>query len=163
LIGIAAMPARSKDAVTIERIASDSRVQAALASLETNADWITDEQVRLTEIPAPSFAEGHRAEALRHMLMSIGWKTEIDSAGNVVSERAGNGSAKDVVLIAAHIDTVFPQGTRVRVKRRGTRLEAPGIADNGAGIAALMGLARAVSDANVQTEATLVFAGDTGE
>ena len=49
------------------------------------------------------------------------------------------------------------------VKRRGTRLEAPGIADNGAGIAALMGLARAVSDADVQTEATLVFAGDTGE
>jgi tripeptide aminopeptidase len=97
------------------------------------------------------------------MLASIGWKTEIDSAGNVVSERAGNGSANDVVLIAAHIDTVFPQGTRVRVKRKGTRLEAPGIADNGAGIAALVGLARAVSDANVQTEATLVFAGDTGE
>jgi tripeptide aminopeptidase len=162
-IGMAAMPARTKDAVSIERIAQDSRVQAALASFEKNAEWITDEQVRLTEIPAPSFAEGHRAEALRHMLTSVGWKTEIDSAGNVVSERAGNGSAKDVVLIAAHIDTVFPQGTRVRVKRKGTRLEAPGIADNGAGIAALVGLARAVSDANVQTEATLVFAGDTGE
>jgi len=163
LIGMAAKPVRSKDAVTIERIAHDARVQAALASLEKNADWITDEQVRLTEIPAPSFAEGHRAEALRHMLTSVGWKTEIDSAGNVVGERAGSGSAKDVVLVAAHIDTVFPQGTRVRVKRRGTRLEAPGIADNGAGIAALVGLARAVSDANVQTEATLVFAGDTGE
>ena len=157
------MPARTKDAVTIERIAQNSRVQAALASLEKNADWITDEQVRLTEIPAPPFAEGHRAEALRHMLASIGWKTEIDSAGNVVSERAGNASANDVVLIAAHIDTVFPHGTRVRVKRRGSRLEAPGIADNGAGIAALVGLARAVSDGNVQTEATLVFAGDTGE
>jgi len=157
------MPARTKDAVTIERIAQNPRVQQALASFEKNSEWITDEQVRLTEIPAPSFAESHRAEALQKLLTLAGWKTEIDSAGNVVSERAGNGSAKDVVLIAAHIDTVFPHGTRIRVKRKGTRLEAPGIADNGAGVAALIGMARAVSDANVQTEATLVFAGDTGE
>jgi tripeptide aminopeptidase len=65
--------------------------------------------------------------------------------------------------VAAHIDTVFPADTDVRVKRSGTRLLAPGISDNGAGIAALAGLARALSESRVRTTKTIVLAGDVGE
>jgi len=80
----------------------------------------------------------------------------------VVAERPGNGR-KDVVLISAHLDTVFPPGAPVKVKRDGRRLSGPGISDNGAGLAALLCLARALHLAKVPTQSALVFAANTGE
>jgi acetylornithine deacetylase/succinyl-diaminopimelate desuccinylase-like protein len=68
-----------------------------------------------------------------------------------------------VVLLAAHLDTVFPAETNVRVRRDGKRLLAPGISDNGSGLAALVAVARAFVESSVRTEATIVFAGDVGE
>jgi acetylornithine deacetylase/succinyl-diaminopimelate desuccinylase-like protein len=68
-----------------------------------------------------------------------------------------------VVLLAAHLDTVFAAGTDVRVKRDGSRLTAPGIADNSAGLAALAALARALNEANVRTKSSIILAGDVGE
>jgi len=86
----------------------------------------------------------------------------VDKIGNVIGERPGL-SPKDVVLLVAHLDTVFPHGTNVTVKRNASRLEAPGIADNGAGLAALVGVSRALLEGRVRTTKTLVFAGDVGE
>ena len=68
-----------------------------------------------------------------------------------------------MILLAAHLDTVFPASTDVHVKRNGTRILAPGISDNGAGLAALVGLARALSESRIRTEKTIVLAGDVGE
>ena len=70
---------------------------------------------------------------------------------------------KSVVLLAAHLDTVFPSGTDVHVKRVGSRLLAPGISDNGAGLAALVGLAQALAESHIRTTQTIVLAGDVGE
>jgi tripeptide aminopeptidase len=159
-----ALSARATDTASIEPLAQDPRVAHALDWFESSAGWITLQQIQLTEIPAPPFGESRRGELLRKLFESAGLTAHVDSAGNVIGERPGNGAlAKDVVLLAAHLDTVFPAGTDVKVKRSGARLEAPGIADNGAGLAAILAVARALGDSHLNTGLTLVFAGDTGE
>ena len=80
----------------------------------------------------------------------------------MIAERPG-ADPNSIILLAAHLDTVFPAGTEVRVKKNGNRLVGPGIADNGAGLAALIGVARALSEGRVRTNKTIIFAGDVGE
>lgn len=146
----------------VAKLAEDSRCARALVWIERNCSWVTDQQIRLTEIPAPEFQESRRAEALKTLLAASGFKVRIDSVGNVVAERAG--ADKDsVVLFAAHLDTVFPANTNVTVTREGRRLIAPGISDNGAGVATLVGLAQALFESRIRTEKTIVLAGDVGE
>jgi acetylornithine deacetylase/succinyl-diaminopimelate desuccinylase-like protein len=144
------------------RFAEDPRCSRALAWIDRNCSWVTEQQIRLTQIPAPEFRESQRAEALKVLFAESGFSVRIDCAGNVVAERPGSNN-NSVVLFAAHIDTVFPEDTDVSVRRASRRLIAPGISDNGAGIAALVGLARALSESGVQTEKTIVLAGDVGE
>jgi acetylornithine deacetylase/succinyl-diaminopimelate desuccinylase-like protein len=158
---MAALSARATED-PLARLAEDPRCARGLVWIDKNSSWVTDQQIRLTEIPAPEFDEARRAEALKELFAASGFKVSIDRTGNVVAERAGSDSA-GVVLLAAHIDTVFPAGTDVRVKRSGSRLVAPGISDNGAGMAALAGLARALVESRVRTAKTIVLAGDVGE
>lgn len=146
---------------TVERLARLPGVARALAWLEHNAGWVTAEQVRLTEIPAPTFHEAERAAALRELFTGFGLETEIDAVGNVIATRPGR--EEGIVLVAAHMDTVFPPGTAIAVRREGQRLYAPGISDNGTGVASLVALARAVSEAGMRTRRTLLFAGNVGE
>ena len=146
----------------LSKLADDPRVVRGLAWIDKNSSWVTDQQIRLTEIPAPEFEEASRGAALKELFTASGLDVRVDKTGNVIGERAGSDS-KGVILIAAHLDTVFPAGTDVRVKRAGARLLAPGISDNGAGLAALAGLARALSESRIRTEKTIVLAGDVGE
>ena len=142
-------------------LTSDPRVSRMLKHLEENADAITEEQVRITEVPAPSFQEKERAAYIAKLLGAAGLRVETDAAGNVIGEQPG--SKPGAVLLAAHLDTVFPAGTDVRVKREGGRLLAPGISDNGTGLAALVGIARALRDAKIKTSYTILFVADVGE
>lgn len=147
---------------SIGKLAEDARCASGLRWLEKNSAWITDQQVRLTEIPAPEFDEGARGKALGELLAASGLAVRTDKLGNVIGERPGLES-KSVILVVAHLDTVFPAGTDVRVKRDGKRLMAPGISDNGAGLAALAGVARALFESRMSTTKTVVFSGDVGE
>src|SRR5256886_16894599 len=70
---------------------------------------------------------------------------------------------KEIVVVSAHLDTVFPPDTDVKVHRDGSRMTAPGISDNGSGVAALLALARAVQSARVKPQRTILFVGDVGE
>ncbi len=148
--------------VSIEQIAANPRVAKALVWLEENTKWVLEQQIRITETPAPPFEEKLRGKLVARILESFGMKTRQDATGNVIAERPG-GNKKDVVLVAAHLDTVFPAGTDVRVLRKGNRLEAPGISDNGAGLAAVIAVARAIQESMVRPEASIVFAADVGE
>ncbi len=143
-------------------ITADARVQQALARITADASATTDEQVRITEIPAPPFHEAARGEYVSKLLAAAGLQVHTDGVGNVIGERAGK-SKTDIVVIAAHLDTVFPPNTNVRVKRDGGRLYAPGISDNGTGLAALVALARAMRDAKIETRSTILFVADVGE
>ena len=147
---------------SIEKLAVAPDCARGLDWIGKNADWVTEQQVRLTEIPAPEFNEGPRAEFVKKLLESTGLKARIDKTGNVIAERPGSDS-NSVILLAAHLDTVFPASIDVKVKRDGNRLNAPGIADNGAGLAALVALARALSESRIRTTKTIVLAADVGE
>jgi tripeptide aminopeptidase len=103
---------------------------------------------------------------VRGLLKDAGWRTEIDAAGNVVAgaPAAGRGNAsRNFVLVSAHLDTALTPSGAVRVRRAGTRLEAPGITDNGAGLAALVAVASAFRAANLATRIPVVFAANVGE
>ena len=146
----------------VTKLADDPRCARGLAWIDNNSAWVTDQQIRLTEIPAPEFKEARRGAALKELLAASGLQVRTDKTGNVIGERSGS-DAKSAILVAAHLDTVFPANTEVHVKRKDTRLFAPGISDNGAGLAALVGLARALSESRLHTEKTIILAGDVGE
>jgi tripeptide aminopeptidase len=138
------------------------QVRAALDWLGKNLSWVTEEQVHLTEIPAPSFQEEKRAEAIKAVLAGEGLSLHVDKMGNVIGELRG-AREDEAVLLTAHLDTVFPGGTDVQVRREGERLMAPGISDNGTGLAGLLAVARAIHAAKIKPERTILFAANVGE
>lgn len=144
------------------RLSDNARVRAALEWFTPNLVWLNDQQTRLTEIPAPPFQEEQRAAAVKELLAETGLAVHVDKMGNVIGELRG-ANEREIVLVSAHLDTVFPAGTDVKVRHEGNRMIAPGISDNGTGIAALMGLARALQFAHVKPQRTILFAGDVGE
>lgn len=91
--------------------------------------------IRITETPAPTFAEHERGDLIERLLRETGAAVERDPVGNVVAHVGGTGPK---VVVAAHLDTVFPAGTDVSVRREGDRLKAPGIGDNSASLAVLV-------------------------
>ena len=106
---------------------TDPRVIRVLEILRGSANATTEEQIRITEIPAPPFQESVRAAYMKKLFASAGLRVETDDIGNVIGEWPG--SSPDIVMLTAHLDTVFPAGTEVHVKREGGRLLAPGISD----------------------------------
>src|SRR6516165_5185641 len=142
-------------------LADQAQVRTALDWFTKNLKWVDDEQVKLTEIPAPSFQEAKRAEAVRDILASEGLAIHTDKIGNVIGELPG--SDEEVVVLAAHLDTVFPAGTEIKVRREGSRLVAPGISDNGTGLAGLLAVARAIQAAKIKPRRTILFAANVGE
>ena len=144
------------------QLSSGPQVRAALDWFVPHRVWIDDEQARLTEIPAPPFQEAERAAAVKVLLSAIGLEVSTDKAGNVIGLQRGT-TEKEIVVLSAHLDTVFPAGTDVKVHREKNRMSAPGISDNGAGLAALVAVARAVHEARVQPQRTILFVADVGE
>jgi tripeptide aminopeptidase len=139
----------------------DARVAHVLDFLKVNAAAATEEQIRITEIAAPPFHEGVRAAYMKKLMTTAGLRVDTDAIGNVIGEYAG--TSQDVVMVTAHLDTVFPAGTVVNVKREGTRLLAPGISDNGTGLTALVVIARALHELKIRTKNTILFVADVGE
>lgn len=139
----------------------DSRISQVLDILRSSASAATDEQIRITEIPAPPFHEETRAAYFRKQLSAAGLRVESDAIGNVIGEWSG--SSPDILMVVAHLDTVFPAGTDVHVKREGAKLLAPGISDNGTGLVALLALAKAFREARIKTKMTILFVADVGE
>ena len=141
----------------------DARVSAALAIVEKMEPTTIATQVRLCEVPAPPFGERARSLVVRDMLAAAGLtNVRLDREGNVVGDRPGRALRPNVVL-AAHLDTVFPKGTDVRVTRSGAVLRGPGIGDNCRGLAVLVAVARALGAAGVATDGSLTFAATVGE
>ena len=118
---------------------------------------------RLTEIAAPPFKEGPRAEAFLASLKALGLSdAHIDGEGNVLGLRKGRGNGP-TLLVSAHLDTVFPAGTDVTVKEHDGRLHAPGISDNTRGLAVLLSWLRVLQAQQIRTEGDLLFAANVGE
>jgi len=154
-------------AVTPEQIVRDllasSRLQRAFQFIAERAAEITEEQAAICEIPAPPFGEEARAENLAARFRGCGLaETTIDAEGNCLALRRG-ANLRPLVVVSAHLDTVFPAGTNFTVRREGARLYAPGIADDGCGLVALLALTRALEEERIETEGSALFVGTVGE
>jgi tripeptide aminopeptidase len=139
--------------------------QAAVRAYDRDFERFVRELILLTEIPAPPFGEQARGEAFARLLREAGL-TDIttDAEGNVIGRRPGRpGGTAPLLAVAAHLDTVFPEDTDVRVKRSGTRLIAPGVGDDTRGLALLLAIVRALGAAGIETPGDLLFIGNVGE
>src|SRR5258707_1279010 len=157
-----AAPSHASRQAQRSRLPDNARVRAALDWFSPNISWVNDQQARITEIPAPPFQEAQRAAAVKELLAETGLSAQIDKTENVVGELRGS-NEKEIVIVAAHLDTVFPPGTDVKVRREGSRMTAPGISDNGSGVAALLAMARAAQFAHLKPQRSILFVGDVGE
>jgi acetylornithine deacetylase/succinyl-diaminopimelate desuccinylase-like protein len=155
------------------RVAAAPAVRRALDLLRaTNAATLA-EQVSVCEIPAPPFKEQARGAELARRFRALGLRNvRTDAEGNVIAERPGARPDALAVVLSAHLDTVFPEGTDVRVRRDslpaaadsgGVRLTAPGIGDDCRGLAVLTAVARALDSAGVRTLGPVLFVGTVGE
>lgn len=138
-------------------------VRAALERVRADNEWTLQQQASICEIPAPPFREERRAAEMKRRFEELGLQNvRVDSIGNVIAERPGSGTGP-VIIFSAHLDTVFPEATDVRVRREGTILRGPGIGDNCRGLAVLLAVARAMRAADVRTEGTIFFVANVGE
>ena len=150
---------------TIQTIRNSAGFKAATANLDREYDRIVAETILLTEIPAPPFKETAKAQAYMAMLKTAGLSdVEMDAEGNVMGLRRGSGPAgAPLVVMAAHLDTVFPEETDVKVRREGTKLFAPGIGDDTHSLAVVLGYVRALDAAKIKTRRDILFVGNVGE
>ena len=158
-----AQTAPSPHADVVKRILSSDGYRKAVEIFDREHDRWVGEVVQLTEIEAPPFKEAKRAKVYADMFKAHGLAdVEIDPEGNVLGMRKGTGGGP-LIVVSAHLDTVFPEGTNVNVRREGTRLYAPGVGDDSTGLATLLQYVRAMDAAGLRTKSDILFMGTVGE
>lgn len=162
---LAATPASAQQAAADlgPRLVQDASVKAALDAARADEGRTIAEQVEICEVEAPPFRESKRAELYARKFRELGLQNvRIDTVGNVLGERPGAARRPHFVL-AAHLDTVFPEGTNVKTTQEGSVIKGPGIGDDCRGLAVVLAVIRALKAGNVQTPGTITFVGNVGE
>lgn len=132
--------------------------------INSSHDQIISQNIELQQIPAPPFGEAKKAQAFAKMMTDAGLDAKIDKEGNVLALWKGTQNSNGKVnLVAAHLDTVFKEGTDLSVRREGTKVYAPGILDDTRGLVALLTYVKAMKNANVKTKEDILFVGTVGE
>src|SRR4051794_31483067 len=146
-----------------QAILAHPKVIKTLDDIKADDDTAFAEQKRITEIPAPPYKEQARAEYYLKRFHELGFKdASIDAEGNVIGLRKGSGGGPKLV-VSAHLDTVFPEGTDVTVKEKDGMILAPGIGDDSRGLAALLSLIQAMNANDIKTVGDVMFVGTVGE
>lgn len=147
----------------VKKLAEKPEVKAAMEQAAREVDRAMEEQIELCEIEAPTFHEEVRARRVAELMRAYGLTDVVtDPIGNVVGRRPGKGNGP-VLALGAHMDTVFPAGTDVKVRREGNIYRAPGIGDNCSGLRALLQILRMFNDQEIETEGDILFVGTVGE
>jgi tripeptide aminopeptidase len=145
-------------------ILANPKVLKTLDDIKADDGRSFAEQKRITEIPAPPYKERLRAEYYLKRFGELGFKdAAIDSEGNVIALRRRSGGGRPKLVVSAHLDTVFPEGTDVTVKEKDGVILAPGIGDDARGLAALLSLIQAINANEVATVGDIMFVGTVGE
>lgn len=143
---------------------NDERVRRAFEIIDQSSVSFTREHIRICEIPAPPFREEERGDYIESRFSGLGLvDVHRDKIGNVIGTYPGVGGERPVLVLSAHLDTVFPEGTDVRVRHVGSRLCAPGIGDDSAGLASLVGLIEVMTAAAIRPVTPLAFVATVGE
>ena len=158
-----ATPVSPAAASTVAIPDTHPRVRSALDSLRAADAWLIEQQISICQIEAPPFKERRRAEDFAARFRALGYaNARLDSIGNVIVERPGD-PGEPVVVLSAHLDTVFPEGTDVTVRQGGDTLRGPGIGDDCRGLAVLLAIGRSLNETSVRTRGTIIFVGTVGE
>ena len=154
----------------IAALASDRAVHRAFAWLHLHEAQMRRWQMAFLGIAAPPFGEAERAAWFCARFGEMGLSdARVDAAGNAVAELRTDGARNDgasagpVVMISAHLDTVFPAGTDCTPREEEAKILGPGACDNGAGLTALLGLAAALRHAEILPGCTILCAANVGE
>jgi acetylornithine deacetylase/succinyl-diaminopimelate desuccinylase-like protein len=163
--GTSSATAQNADpAAEVERLLASPAFKTAAATIDKEHERIVEDGIRLAEIPSPPLKEAARAKVYEKMFRDVGLAdVRIDEEGNVLGVRKGARGDGKFVVVSAHMDTVFPAGTDVKVKREGTRLRAPGIGDDTMSLSVLLGFVRAMNAAHIKTGDDILFVGTVGE
>jgi acetylornithine deacetylase/succinyl-diaminopimelate desuccinylase-like protein len=137
------------------------RSQAVRDAVAVELETIVDLTETITQIPAPTFEEAARATFVRERFIAAGMQPWDDDAGNVYARIPGSGGG--TILLSAHLDTVFPAGTDLQVRRAEGRMEAPGVGDNSLSVATLLQIPPLLARAGIQTAADVLLCANTGE
>lgn len=140
----------------------DKRIAAARRRIKALDPTTLDDMLTIVRVAAPPFGEQVRAQLVAGMLADLGLEVSTDDAGNLI---AVPGASFDLppVVVAAHLDTVFPLETELTVRRNGTRVFAPGIADNARGLAGMIAIARILHEQQLRTRHPIHFIATVGE
>jgi acetylornithine deacetylase/succinyl-diaminopimelate desuccinylase-like protein len=139
------------------------RLARARARLAAADERVVGTQIALSEIPAPTGGEAERGASVAARFRDLGLHdVRTDDVGNVTGLRRGASNGAPV-LVCAHLDTVFPEGTTVEVARDGRQLAGPGIVDNSRGLAAMLALAETIDGTSLRTRRPILFAATVGE
>jgi len=139
------------------------------------AERVIERAVEIQQIPAPTFDESKRAEFVRKLFVEEGLKDVlVDEVGNVygllskvegaaLSLSKGQRSKVKPLIVSAHLDTVFPKGTNLDVKREGEKIFGPGLGDNSLGVAALFGLIWSLRERRIELDGDVWFVANVCE
>ena len=157
-------PGRRTAQQEVARLAELRAVHEAFAWFRASSRELEDLQLEVTAVPAPPWGEAARAEWLRARFEDLGLsEVQQDDLGNVFGVLPGSEPNAPLVALSAHLDTVFPAGTPIQVSREGGKLYGPGISDNGAGLVALLAIARVLKETGIEHATPVVFIGNVGE
>lgn len=135
----------------------------ALELAASSTEWMLEQQIAIARIPAPPFHEAERARYVEQLFRELALEeVHRDAIGNVLGLRPGRDD-DSLILVSAHIDTVFSPGTEIRIRQEGSRWVGPGIGDNAGGVAALLTLVRAMQESRMETRTSILFAANVGE
>lgn len=147
----------------IDQLQKSKLIKKAFQLIQDQDATTVADNILLTEIEAPPFKEMVRAEKFAEMLRATGLDSVwIDAEGNVLALRKGK-QGKRTVAVDAHLDTVFPEGTDVKVQMHGDTLYAPGVGDDTRGLAMVLAIARAMNETKIETTDDVLFIGSVGE
>ncbi len=167
----------------INRLAADRRIHQAFRWFHLNDGKLMDWQREMVAIPSPPFGEAERATWVAERFEELGLRdVHIDVEGNAIgifpaTRRAAARSSElptfatddaimnhlPILLVSAHLDTVFPAGTPIAPVVEHRRLTAPGSCDNAAGVTGLLALAAALKSSEMHVDCPIIFAGNVGE
>ena len=154
--------AREVIQVEVARLAASPEVRSAFHWLRSNEPQLLHWQMEMARIAAPPFSESARAAWLAERFREVGLDdVRIDDVGNVFGTHPGIG--RRYVSLSAHIDTVFPANTPLNIRQQGSRIYGPGVSDNGAGVAAMLGIAALLHSVRIRHALPFVFIGNVGE
>lgn len=147
---------------TIQQLHDSEKIQNAFEFIRQDEQHTLDQQVELALIPAYSNHEEAKAARFREMIEELGYEVQQDEVYNTFTIIPGPEDGP-VVMVSAHLDTVFPLDTELKYRKDGERICIPGICDDTRGDVEILAILRAMKAADIRPACTLIIGGDVGE